>query len=118
MKTSFKELRTICIKCYNKLAARLARQRALDCLGSKCTRCGFSDPRALQIDHVNGGGSESRRKSGPLTTYRQVPKNPSLFQILCANCNWIKRAEDQERAASCHHDVEYGFTHFPTPRNT
>ena len=23
--------------------------------GNKCCRCGFSDKRALQIDHINGG---------------------------------------------------------------
>ena len=32
------------------------RAKALDHLGNVCVRCGFSDPRALQIDHVNGNG--------------------------------------------------------------
>src|SRR3990167_6944100 len=61
----------------------------------RCKKCGFSDIRALQIDHIDGGGSKhhkelDRSKSGRL--YKWIIKNnfPSGFQILCANCNWIK----------------------------
>src|SRR5438094_515100 len=32
--------------------------------GGKCVRCGFSDKRALQIDHVNGDGYIERKKKG------------------------------------------------------
>ena len=34
---------------------------ALESLG-KCMICGFTDPRALQIDHVNGGGAKERKE--------------------------------------------------------
>ncbi|MDG7005258.1 MAG: hypothetical protein JRN73_09990 [Nitrososphaerota archaeon] len=67
-------------------------------LGSKCVRCGFSDFRALQIDHVNGGGrSEARRLAG-VAYYLHVLDhiNDGTYQLLCANCNWIKRAENEE----------------------
>jgi RNase P subunit RPR2 len=58
-----------------------------------CVQCGFSDYRALQIDHISGGGSRKRKDSSVLT---QIKENPDNFQILCANCNWIKRAENNE----------------------
>lgn len=57
------------------------------------------DERVLQIDHVNGGGSgRARRLTGTTTRYKEVITNaPSgRFQLLCANCNWIKRFERKE----------------------
>ena len=78
---------------------RRLRREVLDAYGGKCVRCGFSDERALQIDHVDGGGCQHRKQFGGQVSFmywlRRVgfPKN---FQILCANCNWIKRAENRE----------------------
>ena len=41
---------------YNREAGRRtyqrSRDRAFEVLGRACVRCGFADPRALQIDHV------------------------------------------------------------------
>lgn len=65
-------------------------------LGDKCMRCGFNDKRALQIDHINGGGKKQIRSMTWVNYYKFVIKNPTLFQTLCANCNWIKRAENNE----------------------
>lgn len=76
---------------------RRLRIKALEMLGNKCIKCGFSDVRALQIDHINGGGWDARKKG--ITGYKlcgDVLKNPSLYQCLCANCNWIKRYENHE----------------------
>lgn len=78
----------------NRLAARIA---LLEFLGGRCVRCGFSDWRALQIDHVNGGGAVDRatgRSQGYVA--KRVRANPSRFQVLCANCNSIKRVEEGE----------------------
>lgn len=75
------------------------RERALtiQALGSRCQRCGFSDVRALQIDHKNGGGSQERKRLRSMITYlRLVRACPSNYQILCANCNWIKKCENGE----------------------
>ncbi len=76
------------------------KQRLFDFLGDRCARCGFRDKRALQVDHVNGyqGKRESHKRSGTYL-YRQIilgnlPKED--FQILCANCNWIKKVENKE----------------------
>lgn len=65
-------------------------------LGGVCKRCTFSDIRALQIDHVHGGGQqEFKRKSGISYLYHVLKHLESgNYQLLCANCNWIKRHEN------------------------
>jgi hypothetical protein len=55
----------------------------------------------LQIDHVNGDGSKERggkqhnNYTVMLTEIIEGNKN-GRFQLLCANCNWIKRYENNE----------------------
>lgn len=88
------------------------RQEVIAYLGGRCVSpyCkwinldgtpGCTDSRCLQIDHVNGDGAK-RRKSGEekngSTLYRKVMKTtPGVeYQLLCANCNWIKRRENNE----------------------
>ena len=78
---------------------RKIRQRLLDHFGRVCDRCGFNDERALQLDHVNGNGNAESRKIGTYSVYvkaMQAPKGE--YQLLCANCNWIKRVENNEIA--------------------
>jgi hypothetical protein len=72
-------------------------------LGGNCTKCGFSDMRALQVDHVNGGGTKELKKlEYRYEKYYQyllslpLKELKSKYQLLCANCNWIKRAENNE----------------------
>lgn len=75
------------------------KSRVYQLLGNKCSNCGFSDIRALQIDHVNGGGSNkerNRNSSYYKKVAKSIEKNEKEFQILCANCNWIKRWEKGE----------------------
>jgi len=73
------------------------RKKALERLGGKCVRCGFSDIRALQIDHVNGGGAKELQTIGSYgIMFRILKGNTSDYQLLCANCNWIKRVEKKE----------------------
>ena len=70
-------------------------------MGGACSSCGFSDIRALQIDHKNGGGSQERKKTSQYALYKKV-YNLAIkgeckdYQVLCANCNWIKRHENHE----------------------
>lgn len=73
--------------------------------GVKCVRCGFMDIRALQFDHINGDGYTDAKRFGKGTGmaykgmryYRDNPEEAkSKLQVLCANCNWIKRAENKE----------------------
>ena len=73
------------------------RQEILVLLGNACKRCGFDDARALQIDHIRGGGALEKKKIGTHTMYRKIIRDGGIgYQILCANCNWIKRAEIEE----------------------
>jgi hypothetical protein len=74
------------------------RQMALLALGGKCVVCGFSDSRALQIDHINGGGSgENKQFRSRAEQYRHIINgNTDGLQILCAKHNWIKRHERKE----------------------
>ena len=90
-----------CKTCANesmKRSKRRLRIRVLEHLGDKCVKCGFDDERALQIDHIHGGGRrELQRLGGTYRVYKLVLKSdPGVkYQLLCANCNWIKRFEDE-----------------------
>lgn len=86
---------------YQRKRARVLRQQVVDILGGKCLRCGFDDPRALQVDHIDGGGRQDMLKhGGGGPHYSRVLKSldagEDKFQLLCANCNWIKRWENGE----------------------
>ena len=70
------------------------RTEVIKFLGSRCVHCGFSDPRALQVDHVRGNGSQDRHTSE--NYLKAIHAQPEAYQLLCANCNWIKRAENHE----------------------
>lgn len=75
------------------------RNLLLDRLGNKCKRCDFSDIRALQFDHIYADGPLEHTTSRNYQYYKKIleMENPeSRYQILCANCNWIKRAENNE----------------------
>lgn len=75
------------------------RLKVIQHLGGCCKRCGFADYRALQVDHVNGGGlKELRTEGGGGTRYlkKVIADTDGNYQLLCANCNWIKRYEQGE----------------------
>jgi RNase P subunit RPR2 len=73
------------------------REAIFAALGNICCRCGFSDVRALQIDHVHGGGTQEFKKKKGTSYLYHVLKNLANgnYQLLCANCNWIKRFENK-----------------------
>ena len=78
------------------------KKRIFMLLGNKCAHCGFNDPRALQIDHINGGGRKELQ-SIPRQTYYSLDyhkANKKKYQLLCANCNQIKRMECSEHSHS------------------
>ena len=89
-------------KAQSKAWAHGIRSVVLARFGNRCVRCGFSDPRALQIDHINGNGRKDVKRYGSQTTFiRALANMPdrelySRYQLLCANCNWIKRFENEE----------------------
>lgn len=85
---------------------QVARRRfILESLGNKCSCCGFDDVRALQIDHINSGGVKEISSFGcysryATSLYKMLNEDREVFllkfQLLCANCNWIKRHTNNE----------------------
>lgn len=58
----------------------------------KCQCCGEEIFEFLSIDHINGGGSNHRKKLKGSTIYYWLKKNnyPKGYQVLCINCNFAK----------------------------
>ena len=75
------------------------RKEVLDYLGGKCMECGFSDYRALQIDHVNNNGYLERKNDKRMVRpfVHLIRDRIKQYQILCANCNQIKRKEREKK---------------------
>lgn len=88
------------VKESNKKYHAKNRENLLNLLGNVCCKCGFSDKRALQIDHIHGGGIKERKLYNTKDYHRIVLKSlenkENKYQLLCANCNWIKRYENRE----------------------
>ena len=83
------------------------RKKLIIELGGKCSnpKClvlgGCTDIRCLQIDHINGGGiKQFKLFRGTYNMHRyylnDLEKAKKELQVLCANCNWIKRDENNE----------------------
>ena len=105
------KIHSLSILGYNRRMAYSAedRKKVVQLLGGRCQSpdCkwvnedgsrGCADVRCLQVDHRHGGGNEHRRKAGG-TMYSQMLRDPDLkekYQLLCANCNWIKRRLNNE----------------------
>lgn len=87
----------------------LLHLQVIDRLGNKCANPYdidhgdfLVDSRCLQIDHINGGGNKERMIWGNVHVFlRHLSKLPdselkSKYQLLCANCNWIKGDANNE----------------------
>lgn len=106
--SSKKGHRSNCKACHNDDCVRRDREKKgragrrsaalhLLCGGTPaCQKCGFADERALQIDHVDGGGTVESRKIGPAGLMARVFRGEGNYQVLCANCNTIKKVENGE----------------------
>lgn len=75
-----------------------ARRRAaiMDRLGGACTHCQFSNPRALEVHHRDGGGNAERERLGWRYHLRlfKLPTDELRrdFELLCANCHAIEHS--------------------------
>jgi hypothetical protein len=86
-------------RALNQKGQQKLRDAVIAYLGGQCVQCGFANAQALQVDHVNGNGNAHRRMvTNYRTTYRQILRGECevAVQLLCANCNWIKRAVRSE----------------------
>jgi hypothetical protein len=88
---------------------KFTRYKAIDKLGGRCSNpdCkwigddgerGCTDKRCLQIDHIYGGGKKEIESfsSGYAYYLNVINDETGKYQVLCANCNWIKRSENKE----------------------
>lgn len=77
------------------------RAEVIALFGGKCERCGYHGT-ALQFDHVAENGHAHRLEVGSAGVLRAARADRRLggkrFQLLCANCNWEKRYENEEWA--------------------
>jgi len=89
------------VKAYQHKKTRKFKEKVLTYYGNgKCAyvKCGFDDIRALSIDHKMGGGVAHYKSMKARNIYRWLANNdyPEGYQTLCMNCQWIKRAENDE----------------------
>ena len=104
----FREKRKAWEQAHPERSERGLRERILIKFGYKCSNpaCqwlnadgsrGCTDKRCLQIDHVFGGGKQELKKISRDVYLRKVLADvDGLYQLLCANCNWIKRFTNEE----------------------
>lgn len=69
--------------------------------GNCCNKCGFRDSRALQLDHKirPAGSTDTSAHLHAMPLIRAIlsgKENWLNYQLLCANCNWIKRSTNSE----------------------
>ena len=61
----------------------------------KCTLCGETRLPALSIDHINGGGTKERKRTGLIgyTFYKWLRDNnfPEGYRTLCMNCQFVEK---------------------------
>src|SRR3990167_9136 len=77
-----------------KAYQRRLRLGVIDRLGGECRRCGFDDPRALQLNHKKGGGTKEMNHHGIAGFYTKILSGErDDIELLCANCNWIYEYE-------------------------
>lgn len=93
---SHKDTRSIINALNDRRLRYLRRQEIILFLGNKCVKCGFMDWRALQIDHILGGGTKETHGWSQSKFFDDVRSNREKYQLLCANCNSIKRIENGE----------------------
>lgn len=94
---------------YKRINARnqrdyMKRKRTLllNLFGNKCLRCGNTDLRVLQFDHIKGQGIHDTKikilfgKSLVIYYSTHLEEAKKELQLLCANCNIIKKYENHE----------------------
>lgn len=91
--------RNIKLDLYKILGGSRCQCKSKNCLHNE--RCKIDDERVSQVDHINGGGyQELKRFNTHYTMWNWYRKHPKLakkrLQILCANCNWVKRMNRRE----------------------
>ncbi len=82
-----------------KSGARWERNKRawVDALGGKCTVCGDTDIRHLEIDHINNDGYKEGHFRISAPNYPVSMADPAKYQVLCANCHADKHWDFNHR---------------------
>lgn len=80
---------------------QIVRAILVQFLGGKCVKCQFTNLVALQLDHIHGDGGKERqyfKSSSTMYSYylNHLSEVKQQLQVLCANCNWIKKEQQNE----------------------
>lgn len=83
----------------DRKAVLALKQEVFGHYGGKCACCPEDNLEFLQLDHMKGTGVRAKdrykipRTSGGAWLWGWIKKNgfPDGFQVLCANCNFVKR---------------------------
>jgi hypothetical protein len=107
---TFKETHPNYHKLYNQYRRLKDRIEIIQLLGSKCANpynidhTGFEKSGyygfCLQIDHINGHGIQDKKTSQNnyyVIVLNKIRAGSKDYQLLCANCNWIKRHINNEK---------------------
>lgn len=83
------------IRAKDRERYRVLRDAIVVALGGACARCGMSDDRVLDIDHVRDDGRTHRLMHPGPSVYRAMMRDlragiTDRYQLLCANCHLIK----------------------------
>jgi hypothetical protein len=91
---------------FSLIRRRRIRAEIIQLLGGQCMNIyglhdkPFTDVRCLQIDHVHGNGCKAKGSKSAETYMKrilnEIKTGSKDYQLLCANCNWIKRSENHE----------------------
>jgi hypothetical protein len=83
------------IRNKNRNYFRDLREKTIIILGGKCVICGFNNFKALQISQINENitykGKYNEKQKFYKYVIQSVDNGNCEFQLICANCNSIKR---------------------------
>lgn len=80
---------------YNQKTRKDLRTSVKIKLGSKCIKCGNSDMRVLEINHINGGGCKEYKSKYYSKVFQEIldGKREGEFNLRCANCHILYEHE-------------------------
>ena len=96
-------------RTYDRRAGQKLKNKAIATLGGACVRCGFSDYRALEFDHIHGDGYKVKPSNSrsELRKHLRAGTIHEVYQLLCANCHAIKTYDAGEWGHNRGNGVEF-----------
>jgi hypothetical protein len=87
-------------RAQSRQAKAKLREQLFQIYGAACALCGFTDRRALTLDHILKNGAKERAELGERGVYRRalVAEFRSEYRTLCMNCQFIARHPVAARA--------------------